>query len=175
MTKSMLILGAYLHALGMATYVGGSFVMEFVLGPAQKLIPPAQAQVVSQKSADRFLLVVWGALGSVLAGGLLRLFAMRNAGILVSRNLYASGYGRSLLVMVSGWCLLVINGLILTFVLRPKLSGKMSAAVSAQQAQSRQQTMMQAAKWAGRIVRTDLVIAVLIVFIGASIRGGGIL
>ncbi|MCZ7629147.1 MAG: hypothetical protein M5U19_08825 [Microthrixaceae bacterium] len=32
----MKVLAAYLHVLGVATYLGGSIIMEFVVGPAQK-------------------------------------------------------------------------------------------------------------------------------------------
>ncbi len=49
-TRNMMILAAYLHAVGVSAYLGGALVMEFVLGPAQKAIPPAQAQVMGQKS-----------------------------------------------------------------------------------------------------------------------------
>lgn len=66
-------LAGWIHAIGVAIYVGGSIAMEFILGPAQKAIPPAQAQVMGQKTADRFLWFVWGALLLIVASGLTRL------------------------------------------------------------------------------------------------------
>ena len=49
------ILLGYIHDLSIAVYFGGAVAMEFVLGPAQASIPPAQAQVMGQKTASRFL------------------------------------------------------------------------------------------------------------------------
>lgn len=166
-SKWMLLAAAYLHVLGIATYLGGAVIMEFVLGPAQKAIPPAQAQVMGQKAADRFLIFSWSALGLILASGLLRLFAMRNVPALWSLR---NNYDLTLVTMVCLWAVLVVNGAVMTFVLRPKLSGKMSGGVSAQQAQASQESKMKAAQWANRIARADLVIALVIALLGASLK-----
>ncbi len=175
-TKNMAILAAYLHAVGVSAYLGGALVMEFVLGPAQKAIPPAQAQVMGQKSGDRYLVIAWGALGLIAASGVLRLFTMSNESILTSRRLIDTTYGRTLLAMMILWGVLVVAGLIMTFVLRPRLAGRMKAQVSAAQVQTRQQQMMQAATWITRITRFDLVVAFVIVLLGVSLPSfGGIL
>ena len=63
----------YIHDLSIAVYLGGAVAMEFVLGPAQASIPPAQAQVMGQKTSDRFLWLAWGSLLLILITGVLRL------------------------------------------------------------------------------------------------------
>ena len=165
----MAVVGMYFHLLGMAAYVGGSLVMEFVLGPAQKAIPPAQQQMMGEKTADRFLVVVWAALGLLLLSGILQTFPARTDKLLVGHGLFASSYGRTLFVMILLWVVLVVNGSIITFVLRPKLKGKMTAQVGAAQVQSRQQEMIKAASRITLITRIDLAIAVLLPLVGAGL------
>lgn len=173
-SKFVLILGNYLHLLAMAGYLGGSFVMEFVLGPAQRFIPPAQAQVMGEKTADRFLWIAWGSLGLALLSGLLRLWSMeRVAYVYGGDSLLSTSYGWSLFGMMTLWLVLVINGSIITFVLRPKLKGRQSAHGAAAQAQAHQQAQIKAATWIGRLTRVDLGVAFVIVLFGASIRQGG--
>ena len=175
-TKFMQVLVAYLHVLGVATYLGGSIVMEFVVGPAQQAIPPAQAQVMGQKTADRFLILVWSALGLIAASGILRLYSVDNQSLLTSRDLLLDyQYGRTLLVMLVLWGVLVVNGAIITFVLRPRLTGRLGAAGSATQAQAHTQSKIRAATWVTRLTRADIVIALGVALLGASQRFGGIL
>jgi uncharacterized membrane protein len=170
----MKILASYLHVLGVATYLGGSIIMEFVVGPAQKAIPPAQAQVMGKKTADRFLVFVWSALGLILASGVLRLYTMGTESFLMGEKLWDTAYGRNLLIMVILWCVLVVNGSIITFVLRPKLVGRTGAGVSAAQVQSHQQDQIKAAEWVERITRIDLGIALVVALLGTSLQFGGI-
>jgi len=164
----MRILAAYLHVLGVASYLGGSIVMEFVLTPAQKFIPPAQAMVVGQKAADRFLAVAWGALGLIAFSGVLRLFTLENEGIL-TEGLFDAGYGLTLGTMIVLWAVLVVNGSVITFVLRPKLAGRLQGTAGAAQVESRQAEQVQAAQWITRLTRVDLGIALLIAFVGSSL------
>lgn len=173
-TKLVMIIATYLHVLGVGTYLGGSLVMELVLGPAQKFIPPAQAMVVGKKSADRFLVVAWVALGLIAASGVLRLFTQDNESLLYSERLLDTDYGRTLLTMMSLWAVLVVNGLIMTFVLRPRLAGRVTAQAGAGQAQAQQQSMARAATWVNRLARADLGIVLVVAFLGASLRFGGV-
>jgi hypothetical protein len=70
---------------------------------------------------------------------------------------------------------LVINGRIITFVLRPRLQGKLRSGVAASHVTAAQGAKMQAATWVQRITRADLVIAVAIALLGASLKWGGAL
>jgi uncharacterized membrane protein len=174
-----IIIWGFLHVIGVAAYVGGAIAMEFVLGPAQKAVPPAQAQVMGQKTADRFLWIAWGALFLILITGILRLemvgriswsWPFFEAGMSLSY-----GYGRTILALFILWCLLVINGAILTFVLRPRIAGKLTARTSAAQVSATQASRLQAATWAQRLTRVDLGVAVVAVLLGASLKWGGAL
>lgn len=170
----MKVLAAYLHVLGVATYLGGAVIMEFVVGPAQKAIPPAQAQVMGKKTADRFLIFAWSALGLILASGILRLYSTGSESMLFGDNLWDTPYGRTLLAMVLFWCVLVTNGAIITFVLRPKLAGRTGAGVSAAQVQAHQQGQLSAVRWVERLTRIDLGVALIVALLGSALQFGGL-
>ncbi len=170
----MEVVSAYLHIIGVAVYLGGSIIMEFVVGPAQKAIPPAQAQVMGKKTADRFLVFAWSALGLILFSGILRIFALQQDDFLFGTLLWETPRGRTLMAMVILWCVLVINGSIITFVLRPKLTGRTGAGVSAAQVQTHQQAQINAAQWVERITRIDLGIALVIALLGSALQYGGL-
>lgn len=169
------IIGTYLHLIGMATYVGGSLIMEFVVGPAQKAIPPAQAQVMGQKTADKFLILVWSSLGLLLVSGIFQAYSRYMERMLIGDGLFDSSRGWTFFLMMALWLVLVINGAIMTFVLRPKLAGKMGAQAGATQVQARQQEMLKAARQITWITRIDLAIALFIPLAGAGLlKGGGL-
>lgn len=173
------IIYGYLHDLAVATYLGGAVAMEFVLGPAQGSIPPAQAQVMGQKTSDRFLWLVWASLGTILVTGILRLehlgrldwtWPFFNSGLSLEHS-----YGRTILAMFLLWCVLVVNGSLVTFVFRPKLAGKFTPGTSAAQVTASQTAKMQAATWIQRLTRVDLGVAVVIALMGASLKWGGLI
>jgi hypothetical protein len=77
--------------------------------------------------------------------------------------------------MLLVWTLLVLNGAVMTFVLRPRLSGRMAAGTSAAQATSSQNARISAARWVQYLSRADIVLAMLAVLLGASLGLGGLL
>ncbi|MCC6338890.1 MAG: CopD family protein [Acidimicrobiia bacterium] len=166
------VIATYLHLIAMATYVGGSLIMELVVGHAQKSIPPAQAQVMGEKTADRFLLLAWSALGLLLVSGIMQAYAKSVEPMLMGDGLFDSGYGWSLFLMIALWAVLVVNGSIMTFVLRPRLKGKMGAQVGAAQVQARQGHLMKTVRQMQWITRADLVIALLVPLAGAGLLHG---
>jgi len=167
-TQALQWLGVTLHVLGAAGYIGGSIAMEFVLAPAQKAIPPAQAMVVGEKTADRFIWIAWGSLLLLLLGALIRL-QWGGAGLTMIWGL-GTDYGRTVFVKALLWVVLVVNGAIITFVLRPKLMGKMSGGTTAAQAQQSQQLKGKAARQIMILTRVDLGIMLVVMVLGTSLR-----
>jgi uncharacterized membrane protein len=168
----------YLHDLAIATYIGGAVAMEFILGPAQRSIPPAQAQVMGQKTANRFLWLVWGSLVVIIITGLLRLWrlSMLDADwpFFHSPLDFSHSYGRTVFMLLGIWAILAINGTIITFYLRPRLAGRFSSQTSATQVQRGQQAKIQAAHWVEILTRVDLGLALLAALLGASLAFGGV-
>lgn len=169
----------FLHDVGIAVYIGGAVAMEFVLGPAQASIPPAQAQVMGQKTADRFLWFVWGSLGLIIATAILRLEKLGHMSwswpFFNETMKLSSDYGRTVWAMFILWCVLVVNGVIITFVLRPRLQGRLGSGAGAAHVAASQNAKIRAANWVQRVTRADLVIAVVIALLGASLKWGGVL
>lgn len=172
-----LMLG-FVHDLSIAIYLGGAVAMEFVLSPAQKLIPPAQAQIMGEKTADRFLVLVWISLVLIVITGLWRLQAR---GMFGGESLFSApltwdySYGRTVFGLLFIWVLLTINGALITFVLRPRLKGKLGAGSTSGQANQDLDAKLQAATWIGHLSRADLVLALVAVLLGASLFWGGLL
>lgn len=168
-----------LHDLGFAVYVGGLFFMEVVVAPATAEIPPAQATVLSRRAGDRHMIVAWSALAVILITGLLRLdrlHMLEFPGTFFLRPEVASnGYGRTLLAMFAAWLVLALAGLVMTFVLRPALVGKIDPRLPAEEQRARQERMVGAARWMGIVMRIDLTVAAVAVLLGASLGYGGLL
>lgn len=164
---------AFVHDLSVAVYVGGAVAMEFVLAPAQAAIPPAQAQIMGEKTSNRFLVLVWGSLALILVTGVLRL---QMNGMLGSDGLsLADSYGRTLWTMFGIWVVLAVNGGLITFVFRPTLQGKLQPGSNQTSASQDRDAKMKAATWIQHLTRADLVLAVIVTLLGASLSRGGIL
>jgi uncharacterized membrane protein len=170
---------SFLHDIAIAVYIGGSIAMEYVLGPAQEGIPPAQAQVMGEKTSSRFLKFVWVSLGFIVVTGVLRLaekgFVVADMPPFRFPLAWDQSYGRTVFAMALIWTVLVINGLLITFVFRPRLVGRAGAGITSTQVTARQDSAMQAAQWVQRLTRTDLVLSLLAALLGASLVLGGVL
>ncbi len=117
-------------------------------GPGPEGHPPGPGAGHGQEDGRPLPLCSCGARSaSSSSSGILRLYSVDNESMLFGADLWDTAYGRTLLCMVILWCVLVVNGAIITFVLRPKLAGRTGAGVSATQAQAHQQ---------GQIKRGDL-------------------
>lgn len=164
---------AFVHDLSVAVYVGGAVAMEFVLAPAQASIPPAQAQIMGEKTSNRFLVLVWSSLALILITGVLRL---QMSGMLNSDGLsMADSYGRTLWMMFGIWVVLAINGGLITFIFRPTLQGKLQPGSNQALVTRDRDAKMKAATWIQRLTRADLVLAVIVTLLGASLVRGGLL
>ena len=164
---------AFVHDLSVAVYVGGAVAMEFVLAPAQASIPPAQAQIMGEKTSNRFLVLVWVSLALILITGVLRL---QMNGMLNSDGLsMADSYGRTLWVMFGIWVVLVINGGLISFIFRPTLQGKLQPGSNQALVTQDRDAKMKAATWIQHLTRADLVLAVIVTLLGASLVRGGLL
>lgn len=162
----------FVHDLSVAVYVGGAVAMEFVLAPAQASIPPAQAQIMGEKTSNRFLVLVWSSLALILITGVLRL---QMNGMLNSDGLsMADSYGRTLWTMFFLWVVLAINGGLITFIFRPTLQGKLQPGSNQALVTRDRDAKMKAATWIQHLTRADLVLAVIVTLLGASLSRGGL-
>lgn len=173
------VLYGALHDLAFAVYIGGLVYAEFVLAPAADAIAPAQGVVVRQKAGNWQLVMAWSALAVILVTGILRLDRMQvlefPGSFFLKPAIASTDYGATVFTMFGLWCLLVVLGAVMTFVLRPLLTGKIPPTLSQEERQRRQERMVGAAKWMTIVMRLDLLVAVTIAVFGVSLRYGGLL
>lgn len=173
------VLYGSLHTLAFAVYIGGLFYSEFVLTPAADAVAPAQGVVVRRKAGDLQAVIAWSALAVILITGILRLDrtgALDFPGtFFLNPDIASTGYGRTIFAMFGLWCALVALGVLMTFVLRPLLVGKIDPTLSQEERQGRQERMLSAARWMTVVLRVDLLVAVSIAVLGVSLRYGGLL
>jgi len=158
------------HLLGIVIYVGGSFFLDVIFSRAQKYIPPAQASIIGQRVGRDFAIMAYASLAIIAVTGILQ---MHYLDLLDNPDIFTRGYGRWLAIKMSFWLLLLVNGLVMTFLLRPRLEGKLPFRANPENAEKRRESMMAAALSLDRLVRLNLIISVLAAVIGASLRSGG--
>lgn len=177
--SDILIILKMLHDLGVAMYVGGTIYQEFVLAPAQQAIPTAQSSIVGQKTGFRFALLAWASLILIGVTGPLRLYYMKltewEAPWFLKEGVASSDYGHTLGVMVLLYLFVFVNGVIMTFILRPRLEKRLSAKAAPGAAQRKVNQMMGAAKWVTYLTRVDLVLLLILVALGSSLAYGGLI
>lgn len=172
-----ILITSFIHDVSVAVYVGGAIAMEFILAPAQAAIPPAQAQVMGEKTSDRFLILVWASLALIFVTGVLRLYYRGLIGgdtWLVPPLTWDYSYGRTVLALLVVWLILVINGGLITLVFRPTLKGKLGSGSTQNLATQNMDAKMRAATWIQNLSRIDLVLAIVAVLLGASLLRGGL-
>ncbi len=158
------------HILAIVTYVGGSFFLDIIFSRAQKYIPPAQASIMGQRVGRDFAITAYASLFVIAVTGLFQMYYLN----LFDGDIFTRGYGRWLAIKMGFWLILLVNGLIMTVLLRPRLEGKLSFQSDPENAEKRREGMMAAALSLDRLVRLNLIISVLAVVIGASLRSGGL-
>jgi uncharacterized membrane protein len=175
---SIEVLYQALHDLAFAVYIGGLFYAEIVLTPAAASVAPAQAAVVMRKAGDRQMIIAWVSLLTILITGILRLGHMQllefPGTFFLNPDIASGSYGQTIFTMFGLWCVLAGLGLVMTFVLRPLLTGKIDPTLPEAARERRQQRMVGAARWMSIVMRADLLVAILIAVLGVSLAYGGL-
>lgn len=120
------------HTGAVALYVGGAIIVTIALRRALEAIPPAQANIVGNRLGTDFTLISWAALITwgvsgywLLARGDWDDFSSPQT-LFIDPDLLSSGFGWMLVLMVAAWLGMVINGAVITFYLRPRLSRRLA-------------------------------------------------
>jgi len=113
----------FLHVLATAVWIGGMLFMKLVLMPALQAIDPAQRGRLMGAVAKRFTMVVWASVAVLLVTGYLK----TPGELLLSAE---AGYGMTLLVKHAMIAVMIVVGLVITFVVAPKMKALAPAAGS---------------------------------------------
>jgi hypothetical protein len=154
------------HTGAVALYVGGAIIVTLSLRRALEAIPPAQAGIVGSRVGTDFTLISWFALVTWGASGYWLLqrgdwddFRSPHT-LFIRRDLLDSGFGWMLVLMVAAWLGMVINGLIITFVLRPHLMRRLDPSEAPEKAERLQHNMALAARAVELLALANLLLAI---------------
>jgi uncharacterized membrane protein len=166
-----LIIG--LHMLFAAIFVGANVFLDFLLTPRLELIPPGQAARLGDRLGVDFARLIWVTLFGLPATGALMLLRFGFGGDFIDYNFYLTGYGSALLVMMTIWLTVTVNGAIMTFYLRPRVIVKLPYDATRQEIEDKRNAAPNAAAWMRRLARYNAIAGMIAVMVGGFMRFGG--
>ena len=109
----------WLHLLAMSTWIGGIFFYIIVLAPSLKALEPPQAGKLVGAITKRYVPITWGSLVVLVVSGIL---IANSRGVLGVQ--LGSTYGVMLFIKHLITLLMIVNGVIISAVIGPKLKPK---------------------------------------------------
>lgn len=170
-------LWTFVHVVAWSTHVGGTLVMELVWRPAQAHLPPSQTAVACQWMGRRYRWLALTALLAAGASGAVRLADadLRSPSAPADPLSWSHGYGRTMIAAVVVWvALLAILGL-LAVLAHPALHVRTPADMTDAERQAARQQVRRAITRMDRLLRLELVLALVALALGASLAHGGLL
>lgn len=173
---TLLLIVREVHVLSAIILVGAIIFNYTFLRPALNKIPPAHSVVVNQRVGAIFTIVGLTCLGLLLATGLTQLFLVGLWGYLLDPFFYLGRYGRWLAVMLVGWTAVLTDSLIMTFILRPKLTHKLvlNPDPTLADVEKRRTIQIAASALLDQLQLINLIFGVLAALAGASLIFGGL-
>ncbi len=169
---------AWLHAIGWAVYAGGPITMEWVLRYAQRTMPPSQTAVVCQRSGHRYRWFALAALAVTGVTGVLLWLRLDNADLASRpgspRMSLADPYGRTLLLLAVAWVILFAVLSAMAFWLHPAQARRSRPDMTKEEIQLERQRVGRAIHRMEWCLRTELVVTILAIVLGASLHVGGL-
>lgn len=169
---------AWLHAVGWAAYMGGPITMEWVLRYAQRTMPPSQVGVVCQRAGHRYR---WWSLVALAVTGVtgILLWLRLDTADLANRPRHprmslADPYGRTLVLLAVVWVILVVFVAAMAFWLHPAQARRSRPHMTPEEVQAERARVGRAIKSMEWVLRSELVLSVVAVALGASLHAGGL-
>lgn len=140
------------HTGAVAFYVGGAFIITIAMRRALSAVPPAQASIIGSRVGTDFTIISWLSLIAWGASGywLLERGGWDNFGspwtLFIDDDVVTSGWGWALLAMVAAWVVMVVNGILITFLFRPRLTRRLSPDASEEEVDRLQADVSSAAR-----------------------------
>ena len=162
-----------LHLLAVAVYAGGGFMLHGPLRRALRMIPPGQASIVGSRVGRDFTYLSWVSLILLGLTGYWMAFRYGWADVSAPSTLWINPLalqtpkGMAMLVMAFAWLIIVISASIITFVLRPRLSLRVTSDATTEAANRTVATISRADRWLDILALTSFVLATVAVLAGA--------
>lgn len=169
---------ATLHVAGWAVYVGGAVTMEWVLRYAQRTMPPSQTAVVCKHAGSRYR---WFALAALVVTGVTGVLSLLTiddgelAGRFSNPELsLGDPYGRTLVLLGVAWLVLFAVLSSMAFWLHPAQARRSRPEMTKEEIQAERERVGRAIKRMEWALRTELIVSILAVGLGASLHAGGL-
>lgn len=158
------------HVFAAIILVGSVIFNTFILQPALKRIPPAQATVVAQKVGVG--LMWWGTAAVLLLGitGFVRLWLIGNLARFFTWEFIAGPYGRWIFLMALAWFVLLVVGLLSAHWYVNVLSSKLPYSSGLRDLEDKRQAQERVTWWQDRLYYVNVVTAALAALGGAMAR-----
>lgn len=149
---SFAVVNNFLHLLATVTWIGGIIFMNFVLVPSQTAISPDQRGKLFGAVVKRFLFLVWGSVIILIITGLYKT---------PTQLLFypESRFGFWLTVKHIAIILMIVFGLIVTFVVSPKLRN-----LAPKPGDQPSEEFINAQKNLSLIARTNMILGIIVLF-----------
>jgi hypothetical protein len=165
-------LALVVHIYSAIVLVGSMFFNAFILGPALKRIPPAQAATVGDKIGGG--LRIAGPVTLVLLGvtGLLRLNYNHMLGKFFSWSFMSTRYGSRIWLMFLAWFVLVVTGTLSLAWYEKVLARKLPYTAGLRQLEERRAAQEKVSAWQERMNYVNVTIGILAVLGGSFFKAG---
>lgn len=165
-------LALVVHIYSAIVLVGSMFFNAFILGPALKRIPPAQAATVGDKIGGG--LRIAGPVTLVLLGvtGLLRLNYNHMLGKFFSWSFMSTRYGSRIWLMFIAWFVLVVTGTLSLAWYEKVLARKLPYTAGLRQLEERRAAQEKVSAWQERMNYVNVTIGILAVLGGSFFKAG---
>ena len=165
-------LALVVHIYSAIVLVGSMFFNAFILGPALKRIPPAQAATVGDKIGAGLRVAGPVSLVLLVITGLLRLHYLHLLGKFWGWSFMSTRYGSRLWLMFTSWFILAVTGTVSLAWYEKVLAKKLPFTAGLRELEERRAAQQKVSEWQERMNYVNVTIGILAVLGGSFARVG---
>lgn len=165
-------LAMVVHIYSAIVLVGSMFFNAFILGPALKRIPPAQAATVGDKIGAGLRIAGPASLILLVVTGLMRLHHMHLLGKFVGWSFMSTRYGSRIWLMFLAWFVLAVTGTLSLAWYEKVLAKKLPFTAGLRDLEERRAAQQKISDWQERMNYVNVTIGILAVLGGSFARVG---
>ena len=165
-------LAMIVHIYSAIVLVGSMFFNAFILGPALKRIPPAQAATVGDKIGAGLRVAGPASLGLLVVTGLLRLNYMKLLGKMFTWSFMSTRYGSRIWLMFLSWFVLAVTGTVSLAWYEKVLAKKLPYTAGLRDLEERRAAQQKVSDWQERMNYVNVTIGILAVLGGSMFKSG---
>jgi len=160
------------HIYSAIVLVGSMFFNAFILGPALRRIPPAQAATVGDKIGAGLRVAGPVSLVLLVVTGLLRLNYMKLLGKMFTWSFMSTMYGSRIWLMFLSWFTLAVTGTLSLAWYEKVLAKKLPYTAGLRDLEERRAAQQKISEWQERMNYVNVTIGILAVLGGSMARVG---